>query len=182
MQNEVAERLTALYKTLISELGASDLAFISAVSKGVNKVREWYEFILSELFADSMEDAGLYNYSKLLGVDLSLSKEDKREAIISALKVREDDYTHGELETALKNIDDILHMYTQSYLMKISGFTISNIEYLPKITKLIDLYSMPGVITIFSHDGLTFADWDELDKTFKELDDLNCPFSMIDTI
>lgn len=182
MQNDVLDRLIFLYEKLTKELGVSDVAFLCAVSKGIDKIREWYEFISQELFADSMDDVGLYNYCKLLGVDLSLSKDEKREQIVSALKIDTGVYEFGEFRAYLKTINSNLFCSVRNYIMKISGFSIDDIADLSKITKAVDLYLVPGVIAVFFNDGLTFEGWDNLDKTFKELDDLNCPFSMLDTI
>lgn len=182
MPNEVNDRLVSLYEKITPSLSNSDLAFLSAVSKGVDTVKAWLEYILREQFADSMTDDGLYNYCKLLGVDLELDDNDKRAAVVSALKIKKGDYERGELEACLKSINQKLHAFIYRFVMKISGFNISRIADLPRITETVDLYLLPGVIPVFANDGLAFSQWDNLDKSFKELEDLNCPFSMLDTI
>lgn len=179
----VYERL----KTLTGQTGFTPAkgTIINAELKGYTvgfcKLTEYFDQILKEVFVST---ASIYGLSKLLEmtrIDECENIEDAREALVRRLARQFGDFAISSLNNEIEQISD-----------KIIGVAIGRVYYLfcinwdwallKKLGKLI-LNEFPIYMEVaLDGYGMKWEKFDSCNLTFNQFDDIDCPFSVLDTI
>lgn len=185
MNNEqIYERLSALYDRLSIDhpAGSQENAELKAFCSGISVLQEQFDEYIKQIFPDTADGLGLAYYCELLGVDYSLTDEEKREEIIYRLS---EDYRRLNCNLFKEQIEQLDEGFSYScsyFTITIDGSISGKEHLLKKINTIIETFAPPCTLVKFAGDGADFDYWDSLDDFFENYDSMELRFELLDTI
>lgn len=181
--SDVYNRLASLISQYGIKLDENDIstAELKAYSSGVEMVENELLNIISSVFLCLDDKNALRLYLKMLSINpRDYSINELREKILERLALHSGTYTQDGFDTEFSKIGD----GTGRYTLKNKTVTFSNFDFdeLPELGEFIKSYVYIGCEVKYSGSGLTFAEWDSLNKDFNELDSWNLAFSILNKL
>ena len=180
--NNIEERILNLAALLgiCTEKNSMELAELKGYAKGFELISGDFEETALQISPETAQGIALALFCDMMNIDYSLSDTEKREQIKHGFLLNGIDYKNGEFEKKL----EAAHF---SALLSAGKLTISatsekTAEDYKKLAQLMKNYTTPNLFITFDGDGITFEEWAGIDFMFDEFDNLNFPFSMLDTI
>lgn len=184
MNNAFYDRLYALIKKLYHNIDADGktTALLYACSRGLALIRSRLDEVKRERYIDTMSEAMLNRYCAVTGVSLSLSEQEKREAIKRAVSAAWQEYNADAFIEYYNSFGDDFSVIPSLFSLTLYGLSPSNSALFHEIMKTLALYIPPCVSVKLNGSGLTFEQWDSYDWDFEALDYMDAPFSILETL
>lgn len=182
MNSEIFSRLEGLMKSLMLsvEEGSYTRAEMKAYAAGIELAAQKLEETLNNLFADTASTSGLAMFLSLIGEKPAASQEESRRLITDAISAGRRALTKSEFNEILKSMGCTYSVSGNEILLRFnSSFSKETLETVMKLIK--DYVPCSSVITL-AGNGRSFSDWDALGLRWFELDGLNLPFNILDTL
>jgi len=178
------KRLSALTEKLglkPDEAGALNGELLG-YSAGIELVKSFFDMILREINVEESTGTGLDIYAGICNIDKNLSPEEKRNEIIKRLSEHFGSYSVKDFEKELQKISPDVSYTSAQYSVMIHSVMSENIDRLKILGDAIEGYIAPYVKVSLDGEGCTFDYWDSTPFTFGDFENMNCPFSVLDTI
>lgn len=182
MNSGVYNRLFSLFDTvgLSGAEGSPDRAELKAYAAAVSAALGRAEQALSEVFTDTMREAGILMYCDLLNMDRGATQQETKENIIRRLS--EGFFFMSRQEFREKEIGTPGYHYTVENLQEKVHVSPVNQETLAAFSDLYNNDYPAFFAPQFTGEGLTFDFLDSLDFRWFESDRLKLPFSVWEKI
>ncbi|MCH5321289.1 MAG: hypothetical protein J1E36_05970 [Eubacterium sp.] len=184
MNNEVYKRLSALFEKLGFPIdnGTKEKGELLAYCTAINTVQGELEENFAQMLADTSSGLGLSLFCELLGIDGTLSDEEKYKLIKEGLSQKYGDYIFGTMTSEIEGLADGFSMTADDFKITINGSIKSDTDILARLGKILEKYLLPCTVIAFCGDGIDFDYWDSTPYLFEDYDNLNLSFSVLDTL
>ncbi len=185
MMNEmIYKRLSNLYKKLgISHQESSaERGELLAYSMAIGDLYGTYDSCFRQIFADTATGYGLSMFCELFGIDSSLGDDEKRILIAEGMGRVFGLSSLTDMEKAVEELGDDFSVSCKDFNMVISGTIDHSADVLTRLGKIIENYLPPCTVVKFCSDGLDFDNWDSSPYLFKNYDNFNLSFDILDTL
>lgn len=182
MMNEIETRIVKLAELIgiSTENSSKELAELKGYAEGFKLIFGDFEKTALQLSPETADGTALALFCDMMGIDFSLTDQEKRELIKKGFLMEGVDYTSGEFEDKLTAAHFSAKQSAGTLTISAEeGQTAKDYE---KLAEIIENYAAPNLFITFDGDGMTFEKWGMLDFMFDEYDRLKFPFSMLDTI
>ena len=182
MNSEIFSRLERLMKSLMLsvEEGTYTRAEMKAYAAGIELAALKLEDVMKNRFADTASTSGLAMFLSLIGKKPAASQEESRRLIREAISAKRRALTNSEFEDYLSSIG-LFYVCAGNQLL-ISSKSAFSKEMITAIVKLINDYVPCTSVVVPGRSGLMFDKWDGFSFYWFELDGLNLPFNILDTL
>ena len=160
--------------------GISD-AEIYAYASAVDFIMQKLQCSIDDVFMENGSTAE--KYAALLNLDKNrYTAEHLKQEIKKRLAMSYASATVTEHDAAFDAVGSGSYELLLSQNENVPTIVFSGValEDLPQLAKFIESYTCPGEEAYYDGDGLTFDEWDSLNKSFYSLDKMNLPFNIID--
>ncbi len=178
------KRLSALTEKLglkPNEAGALNGELLG-YSAGIELVKSFFDMVLREINVEKSTGIGLDIYAGICNINKNLSPEEKRSEIIKRLSECFGSYSVKDFEKELRKISPDIFYTSAQYNVIIHSVTSESIDRLKILGDAIEGYIAPYVKVSLDGEGCTFDYWDSTPFAFGDFENINCPFSVLDTI
>ena len=185
MMNEmIYNRLSNLYEKLgISHTKSSaERGELLAYSNAIGDLYGEYDSSFRQIFADTTSGYGLSLFCELFGIVSSLGDDEKRNLIAEGMGRIYGLSSFEGMERAVEKLGDDFSVSCKDFNMVISGSVDNSSDVLTRLGKIIENYLPPCTVVKFCSDGLDFDNWDSSPHLFKNYDNFNLSFDMLDTL
>lgn len=171
-------------KKLLSDAGITfnsngySNAEIYAYASAMQYVKSYFDKILKSVFIN-LDDGDMYEYSQLLNLRKSdFTSDGLKACICSRLGMPFGDYTLTNFQKAFNNIGSGQYQITKSKVI----FSDVDSTDLHKLGDFIEGYIFLCKDFVYDGTGLTFDERDSCNMNFHDIDKMNLPFDIIDTL
>ncbi len=184
MNDEIYARLSALFEKLglTAEKGTEDKGELLAYCTALSAAQDDLEINFGQMLADTASALGLSLFCELLGIDGSLSDDEKHRLIIEGFSQRYGDYAFGTMTDEIEGLAEGFSMTADDFMLSINGSIRNNIYILAQLGKILEKYLLPCTVVTFGGDGMNFDYWDSTPYLFEDYDNLNLSFDVLDTL
>lgn len=184
MNNEVYKRLLALFEKLgiPAENGTKERGELLAYCTAINIAQNELEENFTQMFADTSSDLGLSLFCELLGIDGSLSEDEKHKLIKEGLSQKYGDYAFGTMTSEIEGLADGFSMTVDDFKITINGSVKSDDDILSRLGKILEKYLLPCTVIAFCGGGIDFDYWDSTPYLFEDYNNLKLSVSVLDTL
>lgn len=185
MMNEmIYKRLSNLYKKLgIShQEGSAERGELLAYSMAIDDLCGEYDSCFRQIFADTATGYGLSLFCEMFGIDSSLGDDEKRNLIAEGMSRIFGLSSLTDIGKAVEELGNDFSVSCKDFNMVISGTVDHSADVLTKLGKIIENYLPPCTVVKFCSDGLDFDNWDSSPYLFKNYDNFNLSFDILDTL
>lgn len=184
MNNEIYTRLLALFEKLglSAKKGTKENGELMAYCTAISIVHNELEVDFGQMLADTASGLGLSLFSELLGIDGSLSDEEKHKLIKEGLSQVYGDYVFGTMTSEVEGLADGFSMTADDFKITINGSIKGNADILARLGKILEKYLLPCTVIAFGGRGIDFDYWDSTPYLFEDYDNLNLSFNVLDTL
>lgn len=180
--NDTETRILKLAKLIgiSTEEKSRELAELKGYIQGLKLIADDLKQTALQLSPDTAQGTALSLFCDLTGVDYTLSDSEKREQIKKGFLPDGIDYVNGEFEEKLEKAHFSARLSAGT--LTFSAMAEQTAEDYKRLAEIMKNYTSPNLYITFDGDGMTFEKWGKTDFMFDEFDNLNFPFSMLDTI
>ena len=157
-------------------------AELAAYCSELADIRSLLESTLNQAFPSTMSVRTLDGYCKLFGISQGLGESEKRALVADAFRSSAVPFSAEEFTEKGYALDEDFEPNISDFTLALLRFGGSIIPLLPEINRLTEAYLPPCVTVEGTGDGMTFEQWDALDKTFGELDSMGLRYMTIETL
>ena len=184
MNNEIYKRLSALFEKLglTAEKGTREKGELTAYCTAISTAQSDLDVGFNQILADTASGLGLSLFCELLGIDGSLSEDEKHRLINEGLSQRYGDYVFGTMADEIEGLAKGFSMTADDFRLTINGSIGKNTDILAKLGKIFEKYLLPCTVVSFSGNGMDFDYWDSTPYLFEDYDNLNLSFDVFDTL
>lgn len=184
MNERIYKRLSELYEKLgISHpKGSSERGELLAFSHAIADLYGEYDSCFSQIFADTASGYGLSLFSEMFGVDSRLSDAEKRSLIEEGMGRVYGISSLTAMDKAVKKLGNDFSLSCEKFDMVINGSIEDSSDMLTKLGRIIENYLPPCTAVRFCSDGVDFDHWDASPYLFKQYDNFNLSFDILDTL
>lgn len=185
MMNEIVyKRLSSLYEKLGIPCpnGSAEKGELAAYSVAIGNLYNEYDSYFSQIFADTSTGYGLSLFCEIFGIDSSLSDSEKRRLIAEGMSRIYGMSSLFDIEKAVKKLGGDFSVSCKKFNMVISGSIDNSSDVLTELGRIIENFLPPCTVVRFCADGIDFDNWDLLPYLFKNYDNFNLSFDMLDTL
>lgn len=182
MNSEIFSRLESLMKNLSFsvEQGSFTRAEMKAYAAGIELASRKLKDVMKNLFADTADTSGLAMFLSLIGEKPAASQEESRRLIAEAISAGRRAHTKREFDNFLSSCG-LIYLFSGNELLIGSKSSFSK-DMFYIIVKLINDYTPCTSVIVPNWKGLKFDEWDGFLFHWFELDGLNLPFNILDTL
>lgn len=185
MMNEtIYKRLSNLYEKLgISHPKSSaERGELLTYSNAIGDLYDEYDSCFCQIFADTATGYGLSLFCELFGIDSSLGDDEKRIRIAEGMGRIFGLSSLTDIEKEVEELGDDFSVSCKDFNMVIIGTIDHSADVLTRLGKIIENYLPPCTVVKFCSDGLDFDNWDSSSYLFKNYDNFNLSFDILDTL
>lgn len=184
MNSEIYTRLLALFEKLglTAENGTKEKGELLAYCTAISIVQSELESNFNQMLADTASGLGLSLFCELLGIDVSLSDDEKHKLIREGLSQKYGDYAFGTMTSEVEGLADGFSMTADDFIITINGSIKSDFDILARLGKILKKYLLPCTVISFGGGGIDFDYWDSTPYLFEDYDNLNLSFDVLDTL
>jgi hypothetical protein len=181
MNNEIYNRLVKLLQGIgisFSEKGISN-GEIYAYANAIQNVKAKIKATIDEIFMLGTSVDDLSKYISLLKIE----KGDKSYHQLKAIIQQRLGQAFGDFDEEIFN-NAFSQVGSGKYTITANGITFSGVngDDLERLGLFVSQYVPAFIRCKFSQSGLTFDNWEALDKSFFAFDNMDLPFEIIDTL
>lgn len=141
-----------------------------------------YDSCFRQIFADTATEYGLSLFCEMFGIDSSLGDDEKRILIAEGMGRIFGLSSLTDIGKAVEELGNDFSVSCKEFNMVISGTIDYSADVLTRLGKIIENYLPPCTVVKFCSDGLDFDSWDASPHLFKNYDNFNLSFDMLDTL
>lgn len=135
-----------------------------------------------QIFADTATEYGLSMFCEMFGIDSSLGYDEKRILIAEGMGRIFGLSSLTDIGKAVEELGNDFSVSCKEFNMVISGTIDHSADVLTRLGKIIENYLPPCTVVKFCSDGLDFDNWDSSPYLFKNYDNFNLSFDILDTL
>lgn len=155
---------------------------IRVYADAIESVYAYFTYVRSQIMVDSMSEETIDSYCALFDIPFDLSEAERKRLISERFALKYEAFDMERLRADLKQIDESIDIESDNFEVKIKALNPQDEQAVHSVLKLVGGCCALFVTVGADGDGLTFDEWDALDKSFMELDFFDCPFSVLETL